>query len=54
MKVRESNRIRMQLIQGWSLQDRIAVAGQVPVTLIISQDEDDVWLALSLSQGFVS
>jgi hypothetical protein len=43
VEIREADAFVCQPIDRWGLQDRIAVAGEIPVPLIIRKNDDDVW-----------
>jgi hypothetical protein len=42
MKVGQSHTGRVQLIQVWCAQNRIAVSRNVSITLIVGQNKDDI------------
>ena len=44
MKVRQPCTFRMELVHVWCLEDGISMTGHIAVSLIIRDDEDDVWL----------
>jgi hypothetical protein len=48
MKVRQAGTFSIEAVNIGSLEIRMAVATDVPVTLVISQDENDVGRPLSL------
>jgi hypothetical protein len=52
MKVRKSHTFMVQSIDIWRLQDRIAVAREISVSLIICDDEDDVWWFRCVSRNY--
>lgn len=42
VKISEAHRFIAEAVEVGCLQDGIAMAGQVPVALVVAQDEDDV------------
>ena len=44
MKVGQADRLGMELIKVGCLNDRIAVAGEIAIALVISHKDDNIWL----------
>ncbi len=51
MEVCESGAERVESVQVWGLEDRIAQAAQVALALIIRHDEDDIGAAILQGGG---
>jgi hypothetical protein len=49
VEVREPNTLVVKTVKAWSLDDRIPMGGDVSITLVVRQHEDDIrlWTALS-------
>ena len=43
MEIGQSNGLGMEFIEVGRLNDRVAVAGEIAIALIISHKDDDIW-----------
>ena len=51
LEVREPHTLVEKTIKAWSLDDGIPMGGDVAITLVVCQHEDDIWLWTTLSRG---
>lgn len=54
MVVIEHHRFFLQFVDSWSNGIWVAVAGEIAVSLVIGNDEDDVWFIRRLKGGKAS
>ena len=51
MEIREADALGAEAVHVWRLEDGIAVRGEVAVTLIVGEDEEDVGLPAGDGRG---